>query len=89
MDIDLLFKKPWTLSQKVEFMFGVGLVWTHASDYKVTTNSVGGEIALDFMFWPSAKYRFGWYLEPEYEYNFNKEHEQSVGISGGLLVSIP
>ena len=23
-DADLLFKKPWTLSKKVEFMFGVG-----------------------------------------------------------------
>jgi hypothetical protein len=24
-DTDLLFKKPWTLSDKVEFMFGVGM----------------------------------------------------------------
>ena len=24
LDTDLLFKKPWTLSEKVEFMFGVG-----------------------------------------------------------------
>jgi hypothetical protein len=89
LDVDLLFKKPWTLSQKVEFMFGVGPVWTHTRDYKVTTNSFGGEIALDFMYWPSVKHRFGWFLEPEYEYNFTKGHEQSVGISGGLLVAIP
>jgi hypothetical protein len=88
-DIDLLFKKPWTLSPKVEFMFGVGTVWIHTNVYNMPTNSVGGEIALDFMFWPSAKHRFGWYLEPGYEYNFRQGHEQSVGISGGLLVSIP
>jgi hypothetical protein len=88
-DIDFLFKKPWTLSSKSEFMFGVGLVWTHVSDYSVTTNSIGSEIALDFMFWPSAKHRFGWFLEPEYEYGFGQGHEQSVGISGGLLVGIP
>ena len=26
-DTDVLFKKPWTLSKKVEFMFGVGPEW--------------------------------------------------------------
>ena len=41
------------------------------------------------MFWPSRKHRFGWYLEPTYEYNFARGHEQSVGITGGLLISIP
>jgi len=87
--IDLLIKKPWTLSQKVEFMFGAGPVWTHSSDQGVKSNSVGGELALDFMFWPYRKHRFGWYVEPEYDYNFSKGHEQSLGISGGLLVAIP
>src|SRR5579862_474837 len=28
-DTDLLFKKPWTLSEKLEVMFGVGPVWVH------------------------------------------------------------
>ena len=63
-DTDLLFKKPWNISQKVEFMFGVGPEWIHTSEYGPTTNSVGGEAVLDFMFWPFAKHRLGWYLEP-------------------------
>lgn len=88
-DTDLLFKKPWTLSRKVEFMFGVGPEWIHTAEYGVTTNSLGGEVVLDFMFWPSKKHRFGWYLEPGYEYNFGRGHERSVGISGGLLIAIP
>ncbi len=88
-DTDLLFKKPWTLSDKVEFMAGVGPEWIHTRAYGVTTNSLGGEIVLDFMFWPSAKHRFGWYLEPGYEYNFGRGHERSLGISGGLLIAIP
>ena len=89
-DVDLLFKKPWTLSKKVEFMAGVGPEWVHARKYGVTTNSLAGEAVGDFMFWPSAgKHRFGWYLEPGYEYNFARGHEQSLGISGGLLVTIP
>jgi hypothetical protein len=87
-DIDLLFKKPWTLSKKVDFMIGVGPQWVHTKKYGVTTNSVSGEAVLDFMFWPSAKHRFGWYVEPGYEYNFGRGHEQSLGFSGGLLIAI-
>jgi len=88
-DTDLLFKKPWTLSNKAEFMFGVGPEWIHRRANGVAVNSVGGEVALDFMFWPSAKHRFGWYLEPTYDYDFGRGHEQSVAITGGLLIAIP
>jgi hypothetical protein len=86
---DLLFKKPWTISEKAEFMFGVGPEWVHSKQFGVTTNSFAGEVVLDFMFWPSSKHRFGWYLEPGYEYNFGRQHERSIGISGGLLIGIP
>lgn len=87
--IDLLFKKPWTLSDKVEFMFGIGPEWIHTNAYDIKMNSVGAEAAPDFMFWSSKKHRFGWYLEPAYEYKFGPGHEHSLGISGGLLISIP
>jgi len=88
-DTDLLFKRPWTLSRKVEFMVGVGPEWVHSTKFGVTSNSVSAEGALDFMFWPFAKHRFGWYLEPAYDYNFAREREQSLGITAGLLISIP
>jgi hypothetical protein len=88
-DADFLFKKPWTLSHKVEFMFGVGPEWIHTSASGMKTNSLGGEAVLDFMFWPSGKHRFGWYLEPGYDYDIGRGHEQSLGISGGLLIAIP
>ena len=88
-DVDCLFKKPWTISKKVEFMAGVGPEWIHTSVRGVTTNSAAAEAALDFMFWPLAKHRFGWYLEPAYDYSFGRGHEQSAGISGGLLIAIP
>jgi hypothetical protein len=87
-DTDLLFKKPWTLSKKAEFMFGVGPEWVHTRQYGVTTNSVAAEAVLDFMFWPSGKHKFGWFLEPGYEYNFGRGHERSIGISAGLLIAI-
>lgn len=88
-DTDLLFKKPWTLSEKVEFMLGVGPEWIHTRAYGLTTNSLGGEVVLDFMFWPSSKHRFGWFLEPGYDYSFARGHQRSIGISGGLLIAIP
>jgi hypothetical protein len=87
-DIDFLFKKPWTLSKKAEFMIGVGPEWVHTRQYGVTTNSIAAEAVLDFMFWPSGKHRFGWFLEPGYDYGFGRGHERSVGISGGLLIAI-
>jgi hypothetical protein len=88
-DTDLLFKKPWTLSDKVEFMFGLGPEWVHTTGHGSTSNSVSGEVVLDFMFWPSSKHRFGWYLEPSYSYDFGRGHEQSLGMSAGLLIAIP
>jgi hypothetical protein len=87
-DVDLLFKKPWTLSKKAEFMVGIGPAWDHTRQNGVTAHSFAGEAVLDFRFWPSGKHRFGWYLEPGYEYSFGRGHDRSLGISGGLLIAI-
>jgi hypothetical protein len=87
-DTDLLFKKPWTLSKKVEFMFGVGPEWIHIRENGIITNSVAGEVALDLMFWPSPKRRLGWYVEPAYDYAFGGSHDRAIGVSVGLLISV-
>ena len=88
-DTDLLFKKPWTLSRKVEFMAGVGPEWEHTRDAGAGVNALAGEAALDFMFWPARRHKFGWYLEPAYDHGFVHAHDQSLGLSGGLLIAIP
>ena len=87
--LDLLFKKPWTLSETKEVMLGIGPEWIHSNSYGVKMNSVAGEIVPDFMFWSSKRHRFGWYLEPSYEYKLGPGHEHSIGLSGGLLIGIP
>ena len=87
--VDLLFKKPWTVSPRMEFMLGVGPEWIHTNTRGIKMDSVGAEVAPDFMFWSSRRHRIGWYLEPSYEYKFGPGHEQSLGIAGGLLVAIP
>jgi hypothetical protein len=87
-DTDLLFKKPWDLSRKSEFMLGVGPEWVHLSTKGNTSNSIAAELAGDFMFWPSGRHHFGWFLEPAYDYSFAGGHEQSIGMSAGLLIGI-
>jgi hypothetical protein len=82
-------RNPGPFPRKQSLWFGVGTEWVHTNEYRPTPNSVSAEAVLDFMFWASAKHRFGWYLEPSYEYNFGRGHEQSLGISGGLLIAIP
>jgi hypothetical protein len=84
-DADLLFKKPFTLSDKLEFMFGVGPQWTFSRD----GTKIAGEVALDFMFWPTPDRTYGWFLEPAYSYSFSAGHEQSLDITVGLLIPIP
>jgi hypothetical protein len=88
-DTDLLFKKPWTLSPHVEFMAGVGPEWIHTSEAGAIANAPGIEAVLDFMFWANKKHKLGWFFEPGYDRSFGRGHEQSAGISFGLLISIP
>jgi hypothetical protein len=88
-DTDVLFKKPWTLSRKAELMIGIGPEWIHTRQFGVIKNSVAGEFAVDFMYWPGARHRFGWFVEPAFDYTFEHVHERSVNVTWGLLIAIP
>jgi hypothetical protein len=69
-------------------MLGIGPEWIYLKQNGKAANSIAGEIAGDFMFWPNGKHRFGWFLEPAYDYSFRGGHPQSIGMSGGLLIGI-
>ena len=88
-DTDILFRKPWDLTRKLELMVGGGPAWVRSKEDGVVTNSVALEASIHFMYWPSERRRFGWFIEPGYEYNLAKGHERSLGISAGLLIAIP
>lgn len=81
---DLLFKKPWTISPRVEFMAGVGPEIIHsAGDGRGTF--WGLSAVADFMVWP--KKNVGWYLEPGYEVAFPKgTNEHGVALAAGLII---
>ena len=84
---DLLFKKPFTLDKHVEFMIGMGPQFSYATAGVRT--QIASEFALEWMIWPTADRKFGWFIEPTYSYSFKRGHEQSVGITTGLLIAIP
>jgi hypothetical protein len=47
------------------------------------------EDGLEWMIWPSADRKFGWFVEPTYSYSFSRGHEQSIGVTTGLIIAIP
>jgi hypothetical protein len=82
--VDVLFKKPWTISPQFEFMIGVGPEIIHETGPEHGT-FWGVSSVLDFMFWPSKN--VGWYLEPDYEATFrNGATHQGLGMAAGLII---
>jgi hypothetical protein len=84
---DLLFKKPFTINEHVEFMIGAGPQFSYVTAGGGT--QVASEFALEWMIWPTADRRFGWFVEPTYSYSLSKGHEQSLGVTTGLTITIP
>ena len=84
---DLLFKKPFTINEHVEFMIGAGPQLSYATAGGGT--QIASEFALEWMFWPTADRKFGWFVEPTYSYSFSRGHEQSIGVTTGLTIAIP
>ena len=81
---DLVLKKPFTLSDKVEFMVGMraGMEDQHRDRLRrrACSTSCPGR--------PRDR-KLGWFLEPSYSYDFGSSHEKSIGLSAGILIPIP
>lgn len=82
---DILFKKPFDLSDTAELMVGAGPAFDTTFG---GSTMIGAEVALDFMFWPWPDRKYGWFLEPSYTYSFINGTAQSFGVSVGLLIAI-
>jgi len=83
-ETDLLFKKPFTLSDTVEVMVGAGPSWSYTRQEGIKW---GATVALDVMVWPWPERKFGWFVEPSY--TVNQDNEKSLAVSVGLLIAIP
>jgi hypothetical protein len=78
--------EPFTLSDKVEFMIGAGPQVSYATFGGAT--KLAGEIELEWMIWPTADRKLGWFVAPTYSYSFSRGHEQSIGFATGLIIPI-
>jgi hypothetical protein len=84
LGFDVLFKKPFSLTQTAELMIGLGpeVTRTTGNGERVTSHAV--EFALDLMVWPTK--HVGWFVEPGYGVGCgNSRGERSFGVSAGLL----
>lgn len=82
----IVFKKPFDLSKTVELMIGAGPSWNYT---KGEAGKAGLTFMLDFMIWPQVERKFGWFVEPSYDYSLTKDHDKSLSLSVGLLIAIP
>ena len=78
---EIVFRKPFTLSETTELMIGLGPVWSKA---KGENGKVGTTFVADFMFWSSPEKKYGWFIEPSY--SLNPGNERSFAVSAGLLI---
>jgi hypothetical protein len=81
-EAEVVFRKPFTLSETTELMVGLGPVWTWE---KSESGKVGTIFMADFMFWSSPEKKYGWFVEPSYSI---VRGERSLGVSVGLLFGI-
>jgi hypothetical protein len=83
-ETDIVFKKPFTLSDTLELMVGAGPAWSYTRDEGLKW---GATFALDLMVWPWPERKFGWFVEPAY--TITQDNDKSLSVSVGLLVAIP
>jgi hypothetical protein len=87
-DTELIFKKPFEVSDKLEVMPGIGPAWLYTVSHGQSSSSLGAVAMLDIQIWPTPERNLGWFIEPSYTYDFGREHEQSAGVTFGLLIPI-
>jgi hypothetical protein len=78
---EIVFRKPFTLSETTELMVGLGPMWSKA---KGENGKVGTTFVADFMFWSSPERKYGWFVEPSY--SVNPGNDRSLAVSFGLLI---
>ena len=65
-------------------MVGIGPEWVQMREKGVSGNSAAAEAALDFMYWPAKRHRFGWYMEPAYEYDLAAATSSRLDSAAGF-----
>lgn len=80
-DFDLLFRHSFDLSKKVEFEPGIGPTWNSSGQF-------GTQASFEFMIWPWEERKFGWFVDPSYSVSLVSSHQQSVGLTLGIIIGL-
>ncbi len=82
--VDILVKKPFRLAPWSEVMVGAGLeiVWMTGKERGA---HVGGELAVDFMFWPWGR-TVGLWIEPDSDFLVDGGVSHGLGMTAGVLL---
>jgi hypothetical protein len=83
LPIAVLFKKPFRLTPRFEYMIGLGPQVVRVAGATTETH-YGGEVALDLMYWHTP--RSGAWVEPAYDFTLGTGASQSLGITAGAMV---
>lgn len=83
---DVIFKKPFRLTETSEFMIGLGPFVSRTFNSAQSGSSHGIEVDLDFTFWPRKD--IGWFLEPSWS-RTSGSGERAIGLTVGLLFGWP
>jgi hypothetical protein len=82
--LDLLLKKPFRVTPRLEVMTGLGLTVIRASGAGETRTSWGIEAAVDFMYWPVG--RLGFWAEPAYEIVLSGGFARALSCTAGPML---
>jgi hypothetical protein len=80
-DFDVVVRRQFDLSETVEFEPGIGPAWGNSG--------FGATGSLEFMIWPWKDRKLGWFVDSTYTVSFAAGHQQSLGLTVGLLIAIP
>ena len=89
----LIFKKPFEITENMEFELGAGPLWFHRAydidEEEAQRDSAGVEGVAELVFWPGSHRSLGMYVETGYSYDFGKGHEKAAGAGAGILIPLP
>ncbi len=85
VEFELIFKKPFDLTESLEMVLGAGPVWVHRRHEQ---DSIAGEVSVTFVYWPQEEHKVGFFVEPSYTYDFGGEHEEAIGAKAGLYIGL-
>ena len=78
-DFDLLFRHSFEVSKTVEFEPGIGPTVSSSGQF-------GAQASFEFMIWPWQERKFGWFVDPSYGVSFAPGHQQSLGLTLGIII---